>query len=279
LIVTADDFGLSQDVNVAIEEAHRRGILSAASLMVAGAAATDAIARARRMPSLRVGLHLVIADGDPLSERACIPGLLDGNGRLRTDLARFGAQLWASTSLKRQLGKEIAAQFAAFGATGLPLDHVNGHRHFHIHPAVSASIMEIGPRYGMRALRVPVEPRRILAAIDPQTPRHLGFTTAPWAALLRNRARRVGLKMADAVFGLAWTGAMTRQRLAALIARLPPGLVEIYLHPAATNDFPGAAKGYTYVEEFAALCDGECAAALRRSGYTTGGYLDALPPR
>jgi chitin disaccharide deacetylase len=249
-------------------------VLSTASLMVGAPAAADAVARARRLPNLRVGLHVVLVDGEPLTARARIPGLIERSGRLRNDLARYGAEIAALPSLRQQIATEIAAQFEAYRATGLPLDHVNAHRHFHLHPAVAASVMTIGRRYGMRALRIPVEPWRIVATIDPQTQRQLGRLTAPWAAWLRARARRAGLLTADAVFGLAWSGAMTATRLAALIDRLPRGVVEIYFHPALTDRFPGAAPGYRYAEEFAALCDAACVAAVRRSGYALGGYAD-----
>ena len=242
--------------------------------MVGGPAAADAVERARALPNLRVGLHVVLVDGHPVTDPAHIPGLLDRSGRLRNDLARYSARTIMDSSLQRQMAKEIAAQFEAYRATGLPLDHVNAHRHFHLHPSVAASIVSIGRQYGMRALRIPVEPWGIVAEIDPQTQRQAGRIVAPWAAWLRRRVRRAGLTTADAVFGLAWSGAMTPTRLAALLGRLPGGLVEIYLHPAVTNAFAGAAPGYRYAEEFAALCDSDCIAAVRRSGYILGGYAD-----
>ncbi len=244
--------------------------------MVGAPAAADAVERARRLPNLRVGLHLVLVDGEAVTERAQVPGLIDRRRRLRNDLARYGAQLVLDASLRRQAAREITAQFEIFHATRLPLDHVNAHRHFHLHPAVAAAIMAIGRRYGMRALRVPAEPWRIVAGIDPHTRRQLGRIAAPWAAWLRRRARRAELTTADAVFGLAWSGAMTEARLAALLGRLPSGLVEIYLHPAVTNAFAGAAPGYRYAEEFAALCSADTIAAVRRSGYALGGYADAV---
>jgi hopanoid biosynthesis associated protein HpnK len=247
--------------------------------MVGAPAAADAVGRARRLPNLRVGLHLVLVDGDPVSHRAHVPGLLDQSGRLRNDLPRYGAALMANPSRQRQMVKEITAQFEAYRQTGLPLDHVNAHRHFHLHPAVAAAVMSVGRRYGMRSLRVPVEPWRTVAAIDPQTRRLIGRIAAPWAVLMRNRARRAGLTAPDAVFGLAWSGAMTAARLRALIGRLPPGFVEIYLHPAENDTFAGAAPGYRYAEEFAALCDPACIAALHRSGYTLGGYSDVRMKR
>lgn len=243
--------------------------------MVGAPAAADAVARARALPNLRVGLHVVLLDGVPVSKRAHIPGLLDRGGAFRNDLVRYGTAIAASTTMRRQVATEIAAQFAAYRATGLALDHVDAHRHFHLHPAVAAEIMAIGRDYGMRALRVPVEPWRIVADIDPHTRRQAGRIVKPWATRLRRRARRAGLTAADAVFGLAWSGAMTTARLTALLGRLPAGVVEIYLHPGVTSDFAGAAPAYRYAEELAALCDPGSAAALRRSGYALGGYLDA----
>jgi chitin disaccharide deacetylase len=242
--------------------------------MVGGAAAADAVARARALPNLRVGLHVVLVDGDPVSDRAHIPALVDPGGQLRNDLVRYSAQIAADAATRRQIADEITAQFDAYRATGLPLDHVNAHRHFQLHPTIATSIVRIGRRYGMRALRIPVEPWRTVAEIDPHTRRQGVRLVAPWAAWLRRRIRRAGLITADAVFGLAWSGAVTPSRLAALLGRLPSGLVEIYMHPAVTNDFAGAAPGYRYAEEFAALCDSECIAAARRSGFALGGYAD-----
>ena len=249
-------------------------MLSAASLMVGAPAAADAVARARALPTLRVGLHVVLVDGDPVTDRADIAGLLDHNGRLRNDLACYGAQLAVDAARRRQIAREITAQFEAYRATGLPLEHVDSHRHFHLHPVVAGLVISIGQRYGMRALRVPAEPWPVVAAIDPQTKRRAGRLVLSVAGWLRRRVRKAGLIAADAVFGLAWSGAMTKARLHALLGRLPPGLIEIYLHPANTNTFAGAAPGYRYVEEFAALCDPDCIAAARSSGYALGGYAD-----
>ncbi|HEY1749326.1 MAG TPA: hopanoid biosynthesis-associated protein HpnK [Xanthobacteraceae bacterium] len=275
LAVTADDFGLSEPVNAAVEEAHRRGILSAASLMVGAPAAADAVKRARALPNLRVGLHVVLVNDDPMLPSGQIPALVDSSGRLRNDLVGYSLRSVVSPAVRRQIGAEVTAQFEAYRATGLPLDHVNAHRHFHLNPVVAAAIVDIGRRYGMQALRVPVEPWRTVAEIDPQTSRLAARVVGPWAACLRGQIRRTGLITADAVFGLAWSGAMTKARVAALLGRLPPGFVEIYLHPATTDAFAGSTPGYRYADEFAALCDPDCVAAVRRSGYVVGGYADA----
>jgi predicted glycoside hydrolase/deacetylase ChbG (UPF0249 family) len=95
-----------------------------------------------------------------------------------------------------------------------------------------------------------------------------------WTRVLRAQARWAGMITSDAVFGLAWSGAMTAARMRDLLDRLPPGVIEIYTHPATADAFAGHAPGYRYAEELAALTDPACVAALRRSGYRLGGFGD-----
>ena len=255
LIVTADDFGASIAVNAAVEQAHTHGILTAASLMVAGDAAGDAVERAKRLPSLGVGLHLVLVEGRPVLPPARIPDLVDATGHFRTNMALAGVNFFFRRSVRAQLAAEIEAQFAAFHATGLPLDHVNAHKHFHLHPTIAALILTIGRRYGLAAARAPVEPVDLLARLEP-VPRTLaGRLAAPYARAVARRFRAAGLVVPDRVLGLAWSGHMTRARVAGLIAHLPDGVTELYCHPATEDVYPGSAPGYAYRAELAALTD------------------------
>ena len=273
LIVTADDFGAAREVNEAVEAAHRAGILSAASLMVAAAAAPDAIARARRLHSLRVGLHIVLLEGRPVLPAAALPHLTDGAGMFRANPAALGTVIAASRAARRELAAEITAQFAAFADSGLTLDHCNAHLHFHLHPLIAAAIAAIGPRFGLRAVRLPLEPAAVLRKVAGATFDPRAVLTLPFALLLRGRLAAAGLAAADAVFGLRWSGQMTRARLAGLIRHLPDGLSEIYLHPA-TGAYPGCARGYRYREELAALMAPEVIAAARDAAVRLGGYAD-----
>lgn len=240
--------------------------------MVSGAAATDAVERARLLPGLRVGLHLVLVEGRPTLPPERLPDLVNGSGRFRSDMAGLGFDIFARAAVRRQLTAEIEAQFAAFRATGLPLDHVNAHKHFHLHPTIARMIMAIGCRQGMRGLRVPLEPRAILSQAEPRTARRSTWLAAPWAKLLAGATRRAGLRCPDAVFGLGWSGAMTPTRLAAPLHHLPAGRTEIYLHPATTNDFAEHTPGYRYVEELAALQSPAAMSAVRRPDISLGGY-------
>jgi hopanoid biosynthesis associated protein HpnK len=272
LIVTADDFGAAPEVNEAVETAHRAGVLKAASLMVGGAAAEDAIARARRLPQLRVGLHLVLVEGRPLLPAGLVHRLVDSHGMFRTDMTSLGVLIAVSREARRQLAAEITAQFEAFAAAGLALDHCNAHKHFHLHPFIGRMIASIGPRFGLKAARVPSEPLRLLRRVEPAAS-GAGALTMPWAMLLRRRLRAAGVVSSDRMLGLAWSGHMTRRRLCALLTHLPEGLTEIYLHPA-TGPYPGSAPGYLYREELDALTSPETAAACRDAGIELGGFAD-----
>jgi hopanoid biosynthesis associated protein HpnK len=277
LIVTADDFGAAAQVNEAVETAHRAGILSAASLMVSGAAAADAIARARRLPSLRVGLHVVLVQGRPILPLSAVAHLVDAEGRFRSDLAGYGAAIAASAQVRRELAAEISAQFAAFCDSGLTLDHCNAHQHYHLHPVVGHLLAVIAPRFGAGAIRLPLEPTRTLRAVEPGTPRLSGLLLAPLVFALRQRLRAAGLVHAERMFGLRWSGHMSRVRLLGLLRHLPPGLSEIYLHPA-TGAFAGSAPGYCYREELDALTSAEVVAACEDSSIRLGGFADFLKP-
>jgi hopanoid biosynthesis associated protein HpnK len=273
LIVTADDFGAAREVNDAVEQAHRDGILTAASLMVSAPAAADAVVRAKVMPRLRVGLHIVLVDGRPTLPAIAVPDLIDASGNFRTDMATAAARMFFVPRVRRQLEAEIAAQFDAFRATGLDLDHVNTHKHFHLHPTIASAIVKIGRPYGLRAMRVPLEPQDVLARAEPGAKLPPAWATAPWARISRARLRAAGLRVPDAVFGLAWSGAMTPARVLGLIVNLPDGLTELYLHPA-TGPYPGSAPGYRYRQELEALLAPRVVEAFRNAAIAKGGFAD-----
>ena len=278
LIVTADDFGLHESVNEAIERASRDGILTAASLMVGAAAADDAIRRARELPRLRVGLHLVLADGRAVLGPDVIPGLADQSGRMNSRMFANGVRFFAVPKLRRQLEAEIRAQFSAFARTGLTLDHVNMHKHFHLHPTLLKMLLRIGAEYGVSAVRVPDEPLWFAARGGRRIPWITAAMLAPWNALMRRRLRAARMLHNDSIFGVAASGAMDEETLLAVLARLPAGITEIYLHPATVSGsaIAPSMNGYRHADELAALLSPRVRTAVAAAGVERGGYGDAL---
>ncbi len=275
LIVTADDFGLHEAVNRAVEQAAREGVLTTASLMVGAPAAADAVRRARDLPGLAVGLHLVLADGWSVLPPSRVPALVDAHGRFGNNMVRDGVRFFALPTVRRQLEAEIRAQFQAFADTGLPLDHVNAHKHFHLHPTLLDMLLRIGEEFGVPAVRLPREPawvaRRTGGAIA--GPAVAGLLS-PWLAIMRRRLRAARIAHNDAVFGMSDSGSMDETRLLEILARLPEGVTEIYLHPATES---GAAiapsmSGYRHADELAALLSPRVRAAIAACGARSGSF-------
>ncbi|CAB3710216.1 hopanoid biosynthesis-associated protein HpnK [Paraburkholderia rhynchosiae] len=265
LIVTADDFGLHPRVNLAVERAHCDGVLTATSLMVGAPAASDAVARARALPHLRVGLHLVLADGDPVLPRAGIGALLDEHGRFGSNMVRDGVRFFLLPHVRKQLAREIRAQFEAFAKTGLTLDHVNTHKHFHLHPTVLGLILEIGREFGMKAMRLPFEANAPL-------------WLRPWVAQMRARLDGAGVLHNDYVVGIDHSGRMDEAAWLAALACLADGVGEIYCHPAVAGErvLSRGMREYRHADELQALLSPNVAHAIRGLGAKLGGFTDVL---
>jgi chitin disaccharide deacetylase len=236
--------------------------------MVGGEAAADAVARARRLPELRVGLHLVLVDGRPVLPPTEVRGLVRANDEFDRNLGRAGIRFFLLPQVRRQLRKEIRAQFDAFRATGLLLDHVNAHKHMQLHPIVAALIVEIGREYGMRAVRVPWEPVEVLRRACPDE-RYRAPAYQLWVGALRRRLRRAGLSVNDHIFGLAWSGGMVEERILRLVPHLPDGISEVYFHPAVERS--------PHREELAALLSPRVRRCIAESGIRLISY-DELNP-
>jgi hopanoid biosynthesis associated protein HpnK len=232
-IFSADDFGLSPAVNEAVERAYREGALTQTSLMVAAPAAADAVARARELPTLNVGLHLVLVDGDSMLGHGALPSITGPDGRFSRDQAALGVKYFVSPAARRELAAEIEAQFAAYAATGLPLHHADAHKHMHLHPTVAKLMIKAGRRHGLTRLRIPAEPPGVLTRCG-ETPTLADRALYAWSRVLRAQAGK--LAATEHVFGIKWSGHMTLARVRTLLANLPPGSSEIYFHPATNQD-------------------------------------------
>ena len=282
VIITGDDFGLAVPVNEAIEIAHRDGILSTASLMVGAEATADAVERARRNPALRVGLHVVLIEGRPVLAPERVPDLVDQNGEFYRDLVASGLRFFFRPTVRRQLGAEIMAQFEAFQTTGLRLDHVNAHKHLHLHPTVLGLIVRLGRKFGLRAVRVPYESPIAAWRVSGVNLAGLlasGVGYGLLTALLRLRLRRAGLLSNDYVFGLSESGRMIEELMLRQIAQLPDGVTEMYFHPATRRcpAFDRFMATYRPTDELAALTSPRVRRAFNDLGIRPMGFTDLVP--
>jgi chitin disaccharide deacetylase len=204
--------------------------------------------------------------------------LVDANGRFRNRMFVDGVRFFALAQVRRQLEAEIRAQFEAFAATRLRLDHVNAHKHFHLHPTLLSILLRIGLDYGLGepgqhsvGVRVPDEPL--------WTAPVSAILLCPWLRLMKRRLRASHIPHNDHVFGVSDSGHMNEQRLLEILARLPAGVTEIYLHPATQSGTAIAASmtGYHHADELAALMSPQvrgALAAMTAGDVSCGGYSD-----
>jgi chitin disaccharide deacetylase len=242
LVVNADDFGLTPGVNSGILEAHRRGILTSASLFANAPETGHAITIAQRTPTLGVGCHLTLVDGDPTLPAAQLPTLAP-EGRFRPTWRAFIGAALAGRIDRREVERELEAQVGRLRDAGLALTHLDGHKHVHLYPSMFEIAARLARKFGIPRVRIPCEPSAIALiarhAANPGARRQAieNLALAPWARQARRLLARSGVDSAPAFFGRALTGHFTRMNMVALIDRLPAGVSELMTHPG----YPDAA--------------------------------------
>lgn len=273
IIINADDFGRSAEINAAVIRAYREGVLTSASLMVAGEAMEEAVALARAHPGLAVGLHLAVSDGRTVLPPAEVPHLVDGRGLMPADPFLLGLRYAFCRAARRELWREMEAQFARFTATGLPLSHVDCHMHLHVHPAIFKRLLPLAVKYGARGVRLPRDTFRPAFLHGRGRRARMAAWFLTFGLLCLGRARRLrglGLAAADRVHGLLRTGAMDEAYVLEIIARAGPGTTEIYFHPSLESRDPlGPNPG-----DLATLLSPAVRRAIEERGLIPAAYAD-----
>jgi chitin disaccharide deacetylase len=267
LIVNADDFGRSHDINQAVIRAHREGILTTASLMVNEPAADEAIVLARQNPGLGVGLHLALVCGRSALAPSAIPDLVNTHSEFSSDPVAAGCRYFFSARCRAQLRDEIGAQFERFHNSGLPLDHVNGHLHLHLHPAVFKILSDNAAAWGVRAMRLTRDPLRLNARLA--SGRWFYRTShAVVYRILSDRARpvlaRLKIRHTQTVFGLLQNAQVDGDFITKLLPLLPAGDSELYSHPSLSQ----------FKNEFDALVNPSIRDLVRQLGIQLIRYQD-----
>jgi hopanoid biosynthesis associated protein HpnK len=267
LIVNADDFGLSAAVNAAVIRAHREGILTTASLMVNEPGLAEAVELARQNPKLGVGLHLTLLHGHATLPPEQIPNLVNRQGEFSNSPLGAGLAYFFRSSLREQLRAEIQAQLDKFHATGLKLDHVNGHLHLHLHPTVFQILMTDASRAGITHLRL----TRDCLSRSRRMARGRWFYRISHAAifeLLSARARKIlaakQIRHAQITFGLLQDSLVDEAYVLKLLPELPGGDSELYAHPAMDR----------FRHEFEALTSPRVRAEVQKLGIQLIRYQD-----
>ncbi len=280
LIINGDDFGYSEAVNRAIIRAHREGVLTSCSLMVNERAAGQAVELARANPKLAVGLHLVLVLGRAALPHSEIPHITDRQGDFTNSSFRAGIQYYFSQAARRELRREMRAQFERFAATGLRFSHVDGHTHLHQHPVIFDELINLCEEFGVKRVRVVKGEMKLSLKLDRRNlPIKLVWGTV-FNLLGRWCERRLqgrGFVQPQKVYGLLQSGDMNEDYLLGLIERLDDASGEIYAHPlafdadeAAKRENPGGGR------ELTAMLSPRIRAAIEKAGFRLATYETLL---
>ncbi len=232
--MNADDFGLTPGVNRAIVELHQAGVLPSATLMAKAGATSEAIAIARATPTLGVGCHVVLVDGDPVLPPADIASLIDQKtGRFPVSLNVFLTRLFTGRIQPAEIEAEAAAQIARLKNSGLRLTHIDTHKHTHMFPPVLRPVLRAARAAGIRAVRNPFEPEWAVRA----TPRASWMRAAEVFALrrlgpyFRRLIAREKFATTDGTIAVVGTGTLDSDAVRSLLGELPEGTWELVTHP------------------------------------------------
>jgi chitin disaccharide deacetylase len=234
LIVNADDFGLTSGVNRAIVELHAAGLLTSTSLMARACATDEAVDLACKTPSLGVGCHVVLVDGEPVLPPERISSLVDAHtGQFLPTLAAFLLRLFTGRIRAEEIAAEAAAQIAFLQGRGVRLTHIDTHKHAHIFPAVLRPLLRAARAAGIRAVRHPFEPEwAIRAAIGAPLARMAQVAAlGPLAPRSRKMIAAEGFTTTDGTIAMAGTGSLDAAAVRSLLGRLPAGIWELVTHP------------------------------------------------
>jgi predicted glycoside hydrolase/deacetylase ChbG (UPF0249 family) len=232
LIINADDFGLTEGVNRAILELNAAQVLSSATLMATGAAFRDAIHAAFRQPSLGIGCHVVLLDGIPQVHAAELPTLAP-QGRLRSTLGAFAADLLRGRIAPREIEQEAIAQIRRLQSAGITVTHLDTHKHTHIFPQVLRPLLRAALACGVAAIRNPFEPDWSLRLTRkaPRTRRLQVRTLRIFRRYFLRAVRTAGLRTTNGALGVLATGTLDAQHVLRLFTHMPPGTWELVCHP------------------------------------------------
>ncbi len=245
LIVNADDFGLTPGVNRAVVELASASALSSATLMANSSGLADAVERAAANPSLGVGCHVVLVDGEPVLPAASIPTLLEpgSSSRLHTSLQRFAMDLQRGRISEKEIEAEAVAQITRLQNAGLHVTHVDTHKHTHLFPRVARPLLRAAVRCGINAIRNPFEPPWSARLTHGALLRQLEVTVLRrFGPTFHQLRRAAGLRTTDGAIGVSVTGRLDTKALEQLLAHAPAGTWELVCHPGYNDSALDAIK-------------------------------------
>ena len=277
LIINADDFGLTSGLNRGILDAHTHGIVTSATLMACGAQFREAVTMAAQAPQLSVGCHVILVDGSPVLSGPEVSSLVRNSGpRFRESLTSFALLAAARRLNPEQVEAEVTAQIRKLQTAGIPVSHLDSHKHTHMFPLVFKAMIRAARNCGVPAIRNPFEPLLFANTRHWKRRFQLGILSS-YRTAFRNALSDAGLVTPDGCIGIVATGGLTPETFRALIENLPEGTWEFVSHPGYCDDDLNRIRTRLKAsreKELEILTSDEAKERLRREGIATISYRE-----
>lgn len=265
LIIHADDFGLTEEVNTGIIEAHQKGILTSTSIMATGTAFEHAITKCRTVPTLDIGIHLTLVGEKSVLSRDRVKSLVDRDGKFCDHAGQFVSKYYRGQISFDDVRNELDAQMRRVVSYGVNVSHIDSHQHLHMLPRIFDIVVELAQKYNIKAIRFPCEKFRFTML------RELSLLPRIIQLLILNTfchlAGTTGVLRTDSFGGFLFSGNLNKHNLLKIINNLPKqGTYEIMCHPGIQGVSESYNHwGYHWQDELCALLDNEVADILKNS--------------
>jgi chitin disaccharide deacetylase len=236
LIVNADDFGYTSGVNRAIVEAHTHGVVTSSTLMANGRAFAEATQLAKTTPSLSVGCHVVLTDGEPVLASEQIRSITSRT-KFRDGMAAFAARAIAGNMDAEEVAAEATAQIRKIQSAGIVVSHFDTHKHTHLFPKILRPLLRAAAACGIGALRNPFGPRLPLRSSQLLARPNLWTRYAEvrvlnrFASKFHDAVEQQGFATPNGTLGVEVTGALDETLFHAIARSIPEGTWEFVCHP------------------------------------------------
>lgn len=153
IIVNADDFGYSNEINKAIEMSFRLELITTATLMPNMNGFDDAVEIVKRLNlNKRIGIHLNLTEGKPLSnDIKNIEGFVDTKGNFKYTR---NTKIILTERQKTAIFNELESQIIKIIKSGIVPTHIDSHNHVHTEFSIGEIVIDLAKKYDIKSIRI-----------------------------------------------------------------------------------------------------------------------------
>jgi len=228
LIVSGDDFGMTEGINRGILTGFNSGIITSTSLIATMPAFEHAVEMALENSDMDVGIHVSLTLGRPCSDNDRLLPIL-GEGKFVKSYRKFFESIYKNRIDLKDIKNEVSEQIKKIKNTGLKVTHLNSHQHIHMLPCLFSVIRELMKEHKIPFVRIPNE---LIGIQKIKSLRWLElFMLGLFSKISKIKFIQSEVNSADYFWGLSCSEALSLVDLMHILKSLKYGVNELMCHP------------------------------------------------